>query len=181
MTTEQIEKYFDAKMYSIIKFQSDKLTRELDISGIETDDVYQDMAIELIAAFRRFIPNKANIHTFATNVLCSYSRRVMWRRRLTFACEPPIDAQPPTEELEIADTTEVVALKIDIAETVSKLPPSLRDVYHSIMEFDLSTIIRDINSSRSVFYRHICELREIFEEKGLVLTEEKSISQNEDI
>ncbi len=180
MKTEELEKYFDTKMYEVIKYHSTRLRKNLDLSDIDAEDVYQDMAIELITAFKRFTPNKANIHTFAANVLLSYARRIVWRRNMEYeslAFEPEI----PTDEVEIDDTNELLALKIDIAETVSKLPPSLRDVYYSIMEFDLSTIIRDISSSRSVFYRHICQLREIFEEKGLVLTEEKSISQNEDI
>ncbi len=180
METEQIQKYFDKNMYAVIKFRSDKLAKELGLSDIDAEDVYQDMAIELITAFKRFTPNKANIHTFAKNVLLSYARRIVWRRNMEYESltfEPEI----PTDEVEIDDTNELLALKIDIVETVSKLPPSLRDVFYSIMEFDLSTIIRDISSSRSVFYRHICDLREIFEEKGLVLSEEKSIGQNEDI
>lgn len=173
MKAEELEKYFDKKMYQVVKYHSAKLGKKLDLSVDDVEDLYQEMAIELIKAFKRFTPNKANIHTFAANVLLSYARREIWRRNLD-SQSVIFEDEILADAIEMKDTNELLALKIDIADTVSKLPPGLRSVYHAISEFDLSTIIRDINSSRSVFYRHICELREIFEEKGLVLTEDKA-------
>jgi RNA polymerase sigma factor (sigma-70 family) len=154
------------------------LVKQLRLPPNDCEDLQQNMFIELAKAQKRFTPEKASVHTFASRVLdcfCKYfTRREAARRRRGFIEKPCSDLGPDFSLDKFAVGIDLVTDLISSANVarlhrvVAGLPEDLRQLCEGLMlETDKKAVAKALGIGRSSLYRRLARIREHFKEAGI--------------
>lgn len=184
------EAVLTAYVQQVIRIKARQLSRKRGFSRSDQDDLEQDLAMHLLQQARHYDPRRASLNTFAARVIESKARMILRdRRRLKRAAgftARSLEERPQGASEEIAllrdrltaadlgrrtgavsddpGRNETIAA---IVEALQTLPSELQKVCRQLMEGNVSSAARDLDTSRRQVHSAIERIRLHFEKCGL--------------
>lgn len=150
--------FFEAYPFArrAVEVRSAKYARALRATGLDRDDLEQELLVELFRALSRFDPFRASLSTYVERVIAAKAISVIRRERAQKRCkteEPPVLRSP--------DLTINVELRVDIRRTLMPLSKSDRRIARLLLWGQRPTeIARELGSSRAAVYRSMDRIRD---------------------
>jgi len=181
----------DEYAVTTIRVKSKKLIGKAGYSKADSDDIRQEITLDLLQRLPNFDPSKSSLHTFVNDVVDHKIARMIEVRNAEMRDFKTVplslnvleeDADGTLFELidEIADETlpwnrdagemseyELLELRNDIIRVLSKLPPQLREICLRLMRTSIFVVAKEMGIPRATLYDHLKIIRERFEKSGL--------------
>lgn len=143
-----------------------RLVGRLGFSAADRDDLEQHLLLKLLERWPRYNPQRGTPQRFITwslhrCVVDIVRQQLRQRGRKPHSLDDASVALPP-----VADPTPAVALRLDVAEVLAKLPPSLRAIAESLQTHSVAEISRELGLSRQAVRRAMGRIRAAFEREG---------------
>jgi hypothetical protein len=166
----------------------------------DRDDLEQELWAHLIRRWSSFDPTRGHCYAFVTTIIERYTANVLRdlnsRRRLsggTSSLHRLVDSGDDGPE-ELAATLEqgsanrrrglhqrsnqeLIALAMDVATVLARLPVNLRDLAERLMRDSVAKVARDMTKARTSLYTPVGHLRQHLEDAGLRAYLEKPSSR----
>jgi RNA polymerase sigma factor (sigma-70 family) len=159
----------DDRIASIVRFHTRQLARRLDLNLSDTEDVRQDLFLELTRAFRRYDPSLSSPATFASRVLDKATLNIArnTRSRRGFVLRNLDISQLDQLFCEISGLRQNNAehhldLNADVRHVMYLLPDGLVQLACELMVRSPSQIARRLGIHRGTVCRRIHHLRPYF-------------------
>lgn len=175
----------------LIRYKARQLVGRAGFTDSDTDDLEQELMLDLLRRLPKFNPDRARRTTFIARVVKhKIASIIKWQTaglRDYRLCTCSLNDRFQDEEggsierMETMDqedylrrtgrlsrpADELCALSIDLQRAISLLPPGLRRLCRRLQRETVTEISRDTGISRSTVYESIKKLRAILNEAGL--------------
>lgn len=159
----------DEYAFKRIRFRADRLTEAFRLTPEDTEDLAQDMALELVKASSRFDPTRSRRHTFVTRTLNRFykytARQLESRARSRENCakprpvarhRAPVLNDPGKGELSQKGR---VDLSLDLTQVIDRLPARQREICLLLANHTPSEIANQLGMHRATVHREIAQMR----------------------
>lgn len=174
---------------SLIKKKARSLVGKNGFTDSDQEDIQQELWLHLLRRQNRYDPGRGKEITFIAWVIDNRIRTIIEHRKAgKRSCDAAVQSlddqvgpQTDMERHEVIDRetylqatgqisrpqAELQDLKLDVASAISFLPPGLRTTCFLLMRYTITEASRRTGIPRTTLNDRRCQIRRIFEERGL--------------
>jgi DNA-directed RNA polymerase specialized sigma24 family protein len=155
---------------TLIRVKARQLVRRPEFSRADTEDIEQDLAIQIHLKIAQYDPSRSSLNTFLARVVdSSISMMIRERGRLKRGgrTQKKHSIDHESNQLGVSCVLEQVGTSLDVSSVIEKLPTELRQLCRDLMTEKRAKVIKQRRTTKSRYESSLNRIREHFQKNGI--------------